>query len=47
MIVPNGVHVLTAVARDTSNNTQQSLAINVVVLDASGSGAAGLVAAWF
>jgi len=44
--VPNGVHVLTAVARDTSGNTQQSLSINVVVLNASAPVPTGLVAAY-
>ncbi len=42
----NGAHVLTAVARDTSNNTSESLSVNVVVLNTGGQVPAGLVAAY-
>ncbi len=42
----NGVHVLTAVARDTSNNTAESLSVNVVVLNTVAQVPAGLVAAY-
>ena len=42
----NGAHVLTAIARDTSNNTAQSLSVNVVVLNTGGQIPAGLVAAY-
>ena len=44
--VANGVHVLTAVARDTASNTAESLSINVVVLNVGGQVPAGLVAAY-
>ena len=42
----NGVHVLTAVARDTSNNTTESMSVNVVVLNTVAQVPAGLVAAY-
>ena len=42
----NGAHVLTAVARDTSNNTAESLSVNVVVLNTVAQVPAGLVAAY-
>ena len=44
--VANGAHVLTAVARDTSNNTAVSLSVNVVVLNTVAQVPAGLVAAY-
>lgn len=44
--VANGVHVLTAVARDGSNNTAESLSVNVVVLNTVAQVPAGLVAAY-
>jgi DNA-binding beta-propeller fold protein YncE len=40
--VTSGTYELTAVARDTSNNTSESIAINVIVAQGSN----GLVAAW-
>ena len=42
----NGVHVLTAVARDSSGNTAESLSVNVVVLNTVAQIPAGLVAAY-
>ena len=42
----NGAHVLTAVARDTANNTATSLSVNIVVLNAGGQVPTGLVAAY-
>ena len=42
----NGVHVLTAVARDTANNTAESLSVNIVVLNAVSQVPAGLVAGY-
>lgn len=44
-IVANGAHVLTAVARDASNNTTESLSVNVIVSNAA-QVPAGLVAAY-
>ena len=44
--VANGAHVLTAVARDASNNTAVSLSVNVVVLNTVAQVPAGLVAAY-
>ena len=44
--VANGVHVLTALARDSSNNTAESLSVNVVVLNTVAPVPAGLVAAY-
>jgi hypothetical protein len=42
----NGAHVLTAVARDTANNTAGSLSVNVVVLNTVAQIPAGLVAGY-
>jgi hypothetical protein len=42
----NGVHVLTAVARDAAGNTAESLSVNLVVLNVGGQVPAGLVAAY-
>ena len=42
----NGVHVLTAVARDSSGNTAESLSVNVVVLNTVAQVPVGLVAAY-
>ena len=44
--VANGVHVLTAVARDAANNKAESLSVNVVVLNTVAQIPAGLVAAY-
>lgn len=42
----NGAHVVTATARDAAGNTTTSIAINVVVLNATGAVLPGLVAAY-